>query len=170
MNEILRKVKQILKIKLLIMKGVRISNDCRITGKVDFGSEPYLIYIGKKVTIADGVRFITHDGGNWIFRHDDKYEKVNNFGNIIVHDNCFIGADSIILPGITIGPNSVVGAGAVVTKNVPERSVVAGNPARVITDIQTYYMNNLKKTIKAPDGKFKWKEILENHFWNNLKG
>lgn len=51
---------------------------------------------------------------------------------VIVEDNVFIGARSIILKGVTIGRNSVVGAGSVVTKNVPPDSIVAGNPARII--------------------------------------
>lgn len=46
--------------------------------------------------------------------------------------NCFIGGESLILPGVTIGDNCVIGAGSVVTKDVPARSIVAGNPAKVI--------------------------------------
>lgn len=51
--------------------------------------------------------------------------------------HCFIGGESLILPGITIGDNCVIGAGSVVTKDVPPRSIVAGNPAKVIrSDIE----------------------------------
>ena len=64
----------------------------------------------------------------------------------IIEDNCFIGARAIIMPGVTIGPNSVVGAGAVVTRNVPPDSVVAGVPAKVITSVDCYAERCLKNT------------------------
>lgn len=53
-------------------------------------------------------------------------------GPIVIGDGCWIGAGAIILSGVTVGERSIVGAGSVVTRDVPERSVVAGNPARVI--------------------------------------
>jgi len=51
---------------------------------------------------------------------------------VVLKEGCWLGANVIILPGVTIGKNSVVGAGSVVTKNVPDRTVVAGNPAKEI--------------------------------------
>jgi acetyltransferase-like isoleucine patch superfamily enzyme len=51
-----------------------------------------------------------------------------------IGQNCFIGARSIILPGVEIGDNCVVGTGSVVTKNVPANCIVAGNPARIIRE------------------------------------
>ncbi|MGL2988127.1 acyltransferase [Flavobacterium sp. RSSA_27] len=55
---------------------------------------------------------------------------------VILKKGCWIGANAIILPGVTIGRNSVVGAGSIVTKSVPEGVVVAGNPARIIKEIK----------------------------------
>ena len=52
--------------------------------------------------------------------------------NVIIHENVFIGANSLILKGVTIGSNSVIGAGSVVTKNVPQNSIYSGNPAKLI--------------------------------------
>jgi len=55
---------------------------------------------------------------------------------IVIEENVWIGGGAILLPGVTIGRNAVVGAGAVVTRDVPENAVVAGNPARVIREIE----------------------------------
>jgi carbonic anhydrase/acetyltransferase-like protein (isoleucine patch superfamily) len=55
-----------------------------------------------------------------------------------VLDNCFVGVNSILMPGVTVGPNSIVGAGSVVTRDVPARSVAAGVPARVLCTLDEY--------------------------------
>lgn len=54
--------------------------------------------------------------------------------NTVIGNNCFIGARSIILPGVNVGDGSIVASGAVVTKDVPSRSIVAGNPATIIRE------------------------------------
>ena len=65
--------------------------------------------------------------------HDHKKEGMPDIaGNIVIHDDCWVCADAIILLGVTIGKGSIVGAGSVVTKDVPPYSIAAGNPARVI--------------------------------------
>lgn len=111
--------------------GVKIGNDCAIgIGSYICGSGAR-IEIGNDVRIADSVRMYT-------FNHN--YEKIgksiakqgNSLGEIMIKDNVWIGSGAIILLGVMIGKNSVVGAGAVVTKNVPANSVVAGVPAKVI--------------------------------------
>jgi acetyltransferase-like isoleucine patch superfamily enzyme len=116
--------------------GVKVGNNCQIMNG-NFGSEPYLIYIGNHCEITDGVNFITHDGGTWVFRENRKFLG-SKFGPIIIKDNCFIGINTIILPNVTIGPNSIVGAGSVVTNDVPENSVYGGNPARFISTLDNY--------------------------------
>lgn len=55
---------------------------------------------------------------------------------IVIEDNVWLGGGAILLPGVTIGRNAVVGAGAVVSRSVPEDTVVAGNPARAIREIE----------------------------------
>jgi acetyltransferase-like isoleucine patch superfamily enzyme len=130
------------KITYLRMKGVKIGKSCRVLpGVGSFGSEPYLVEIGNEVRLADGVTFLTHDGGTILFRSrlpgmNAKYG--NLFGKITIRDNCVIGYGSIILPGVTIGPDSIVGAGSVVARDVPPTSVAAGNPARVLCTLDEY--------------------------------
>lgn len=54
---------------------------------------------------------------------------------VVLKEGCWLGANVVVLPGVTIGKNSVVGAGSIVTKSVPDRVVVAGNPAKVIKNL-----------------------------------
>ena len=100
------------------------------------------LQIGNYVSIADNVIFIL--GGEHqiktftTFPLAAYFTRINNNkdsgskGPIVIEDEVWIGAGALILSGVTIGKGSVVGAGAVVTKNVPPYSVTAGNPAKVI--------------------------------------
>lgn len=113
--------------------GVKIGKNCDIQ-KVSFGSEPYLIEIGNHVQITSGVKFFTH-GGGWVFR--DKHPLLDTFGKIKVKNNVYIGNNSLILPGVTIGNDVIIGAGSVVTKSVDSGMIVAGNPAKVIGSVSS---------------------------------
>jgi len=68
----------------------------------------------------------------------ERYRKVLKYGRISVLDNCVIGYGAIILPGVTIGPDSVVAAGSVVSRSVPQGMLVAGNPAKPVMTIRQY--------------------------------
>lgn len=113
-------------------QGVKIGQNCWIATR-NFGSEPYLITIGNHVQITDKVAFFTH-GGGWVFRNE--IPDMDTFGKIFIHDNVYIGYGSLILPGVTINSNVIVGAGSVVTKSVPEGVVIAGNPAKIIANFE----------------------------------
>ena len=115
--------------------GVKIGRDCRILSS-NFGTEPFLISIGDRVTVSFDVIFLTHDGSSWLMR-DDKGRRYI-YRAVSVGSDCFIGAGSIVMPGVTIGDRVIVAAGAVVTKSVPSGSVVAGVPARIIGDYDTF--------------------------------
>ena len=85
-------------------------------------TNPKGIYIGKKTVITGGVIILTH---NYVMGN-------GTFVDTKIGDNVFIGANSIIMPGITIGNNIIIGAGSIVTKDVEDFSIVAGNPAKLI--------------------------------------
>lgn len=125
--------------KILRNMGVIIGKNSEIYPTVNFGSEPYLIEIGDNVRIASGVMLTTHDGGLWVLRNSGKLKNADKFGKIKIGNNVHIGINTIIMPGVTIGDNVVVGAGAVVTKDIPSYSVAVGVPAKVIESIDQYY-------------------------------
>ena len=104
-------------------EGVRINLGCNIT-------DPAFVRIGNNVTLAD-CTLLGHDGVIRIL--NTRFNKnLDSVGSIDIRDNCFIGYGAIVMPRITIGPDSIVAAGAVVTKDVPPGMVVGGNPAGVI--------------------------------------
>jgi acetyltransferase-like isoleucine patch superfamily enzyme len=90
-----------------------------LSAKLD-KTNPRGIHIGKYTVVTFGAAILTHDYVN--SRDRDVY----------IGDNCFVGAHSIILPGVTIGDHCVVSAASVVARDVPAGSLVAGNPARVV--------------------------------------
>src|SRR4029450_3673127 len=127
-------------------QGLQIADDCRIVTMPNFGSEPYLVSIGKHVTISALVTFITHDGGTWVFRGQERYRDVIKYGRIVIHDNCFIGFGSTLMAGLSIGPNSVVAAHSVVTKDVAPNTVAGGVPARTLMSTAEYAERALART------------------------
>jgi len=116
-------------------QGVQIGEGCSINVQ-KLGAEPYLIKIGHHVTIAQGVKFITHDGGAWIFRGE--FPDIQVFGPIIIEDNCVIGQNAILFPNIRIGKNSIVSAGSVVITDIPANTIAMGVPARPFGSIEKY--------------------------------
>jgi len=127
--------------------GVRVGKNCAIATR-SFGSEPYLIEIGDNVQITDGVRFYCH-GGARTLRIKFNEPKFDFFGKVIVKDNAYIGNCALIMPGVTIGKDCIVGAGAVVTKSVPDGKVVAGNPAKIIGSVDDLYSRMLKFNVNS---------------------
>lgn len=90
-------------------------------------THPRGIHIGRDSYVAFGAVILTHDMTRGLY------------ADTVVGERCFIGAHSLILPGVTIGDGSIVGAGSVVTRNVPPATIVAGNPAQIVRGgIKTY--------------------------------
>lgn len=98
------------------------------------------------VNIATDVYFCDHDVIQHMLNNVPEYLNLLPDGKeypyktyeIEIFDNVFIGAHSIIIGNVKIGPNAIIAAGSVVTKDVPANSIVGGNPAKVISDMETY--------------------------------
>ena len=110
---------------------IQIGNNVGISGSTINATKS--VTIGNNVLIGSGCLITDTDSHplHYEDRNMERNEKIHR-APLVIEDNCFIGARSIILKGVTIGEGSVVGAGSVVSKDVPPHSVVCGNPAKVV--------------------------------------
>lgn len=129
----IHKIKRQRYINGLIERGMSIGSNVEIIDTFFFDpSHCFLISIGDNCTICPNVRLIAHDAST------KKHLGYTKIGRINIKENCFIGDSVIVLPNVTIGPNSIVGTGSVVVKDLPARTVATGNPARVTGTLEEY--------------------------------
>lgn len=126
------------------------------------------IHIHNNVAIASGVTFICHDVIQKVFNGLDRKRQVKKkYGCIEIMDNVFIGSNSTILYDVRIGPNAIVAAGSVVTKDVPPGSVVGGVPARVIGSFDKIYEKRLRESESMDEETYTpdycWKQFRKMH-------
>jgi UDP-2-acetamido-3-amino-2,3-dideoxy-glucuronate N-acetyltransferase len=125
---------------VVVLKGAKIGADCNICAQTLIEGN---VVIGDRVTVKSGVQIwegsvICDDvfiGPNATFSNDlypRSKQYPDKFQGVKIHNGASIGANATLLPGITIGERAMVGAGAVVTKDVPARAVVVGNPAKIV--------------------------------------
>lgn len=117
----------------LIRDGMRVGkNFHRLNNVILDPGHCWLISIGNNVTMAPRVHVLCHDASTKLFLD---YAKI---GRVTIGDNVFVGAGTVILPGVTIGSNVVIGANSTVTHDIPDNSLVAGNPARRLSSLDDY--------------------------------
>lgn len=109
----------------------------------------FLISIGQNVTFSTRVHVLAHDAS---LKKEIGYSKV---GKVQIGNNVFVGANTTILPGISIGDHAIIGAGSVVTKSVPGHEVWAGNPARKICTLDEYKTKITSTCTKRYESKYK---------------
>lgn len=102
-------------------------------------SHCWLITIGDNVTLAPRVHILAHDASTC---HHLGYARI---GRVDIGNNVFIGAESVVLPGVGIGNDCVIGANSTVTKSIPDGMVVVGNPAKIICTTQEFVERNKKR-------------------------
>lgn len=124
-------------------KGAVIGENCDIYGSVDPGHE-FLVSMGDRVSLASGARILTHDGST------KKIVGYSRVGRVDIGSDVFIGANAIILPNTKIGSRVIVGAGCVVTKDIPDNSVVVGNPGRIIGSYEDFVRKTESQMETAP--------------------
>ncbi|MFV0577714.1 MAG: CatB-related O-acetyltransferase [Fusobacterium ulcerans] len=165
-----------------LKSGVKIFKEVSLEGNIEIGkyssisgsgtilsSSKNKIKIGNFCSIAPNV-LILGDYHNFykitsyfifgnLFNEKIKNEKISK-GDIIIEDDVWIGGNSVILSGIKIGRGSVIGAGSVVTKNVPKYSIVVGNPGKVIK--KRFSEKEIEKLEKIQWWNWSKEEILKN--------
>ena len=109
-----------------------------------WSSEPYLVEIGDYCQNTAGVKIFTHGGAKVARVKDPNFDC---FGKVKIGSNVYIGTNSLIMPGVTVGDNVLIAAGSVVTHSVPDNVVIGGNPAHIICTFDDYYQNNQKYNV-----------------------
>jgi acetyltransferase-like isoleucine patch superfamily enzyme len=128
-------------------ESVAINIGCNIT-------DPYLVSIGNNVTLAS-CTLLGHEGVIRVV-NNARHLKLDSVGIIDIRDNCFIGHGSIVMPNVRIGPDSIVAAGAVVTKDVPPGMVVGGCPAKVIGTF-----DDMVERLTTRSERYPWFHLIE---------
>ena len=118
---------RLIKVTQLHLAGVEIGRNTMISLGAKIDVHKGRIIIGDNCLIAHGATILSHDGALRLISPG-----ADRAGTVVIGNNVFVGVNAIILRNVTIGDNSVIAAGAVVTKDVPAATVVAGNPAKVI--------------------------------------
>jgi hypothetical protein len=103
-----------------------------------------LVVIGEGFISAPGSIILAHDASTIIHCGKTRVEKT------VIGKNVFLGANAVVLPGIHIGDNSIIGAGAVVTKDVPANSIAVGNPARIVSTVENYISKCEERNVLYP--------------------
>ena len=119
-------IQYINRIKFWVDSGLKLGNNVTIMPTAYIDSEyGYLIEIGDNCSLGHNVRIFGHDAST--FKFIDQHTILLK---TVIHDNVFIGENSIILPGCTVGPNVLIASGSIINKDIPPNSCVAGVPAR----------------------------------------
>jgi acetyltransferase-like isoleucine patch superfamily enzyme len=174
-------------IAYLRKKGVLIGEGTRFFGQIGIdASKPCLVEIGRNCVLTGGVSVLIHSY-DWAVLREKYGDMYPSSGKVVLEDNVFVGAGSIILKGVRIGKNTIIGTGSVVTHDIPPNSVAAGNPCRVIMSMDAYrekrkkeYLQEAKayafelyrKTGKVPTKESFWDEfplfLRRNEDWGKL--
>ena len=118
----------------LIKRGMKIGKNFSRQNNVHLDpGHCWLIEIGDNVTLGPGVMILAHDASSWSVLSCTK------IGRVDIGNNVFVGARSVIMPGVRIGDNVIIGANSTVTKDIPSGSVAVGSPAKVICPIDEHF-------------------------------
>jgi acetyltransferase-like isoleucine patch superfamily enzyme len=135
--------------KLLKSVGIRLNGVPRFIAKSARFDDFELISIGDRAVISSNVILLTHDYSyttSLISINEKPPTDIGILGPISIGENVFIGMNTLILPGSTIGNNVIIGAGSVIRGNIPDNSIFSGNPAVYTGDIREHAIKMKGKT------------------------
>lgn len=124
--------------------GMHIGKDVLLSDSLQVdGSHCFLISIGDHCGFGPDVLILAHDA------QMDEFLDAARIGRVILHESCHIGARTVILPGVELGPRTIVGAGSVVSKSLPPDTVCAGSPAKVICSLDEYLERHRRRIAES---------------------
>ena len=136
-GRLINKLRGTMDIESLVTNGLTIGKDVFINFECIIDeSFCWLVEIGDRVVLAPRVHILAHDAST------KKALGFTKVGRVKIGNDVFIGASSIILPGVCIGNKVVVGAGSVVSRDIPSNSVAIGSPAKVVCSYDEYMDKN----------------------------
>lgn len=134
-------------IAYLRSKGIQIGDGTHIDADsctIDI-TRPSLVTIGKNCFINRNFTLLTHDWTSFVFINSRR-NFVNCSGRVVIGNNVSFGQNVFVLKGVEIGDNCFIGAGSIVTKNIPSNSIAVGAPCRVIMSLEDYYQRRLMQS------------------------
>jgi maltose O-acetyltransferase len=125
--------------------GMRIGKNVNLPGSTWIDdSHCFLISIGDHCGFGEECHILAHDA------QMNEYIDATRVGRVIIHPSCHIGARTVILPGVEVGPRTLVGANSVISRSLPPNSVCAGSPAKVICSLDDYLAKHRRALETAP--------------------
>lgn len=150
-------------IRYLKKKGIAIGRNCKMldssTCIIDV-TRPSLVTLGDDVFINRNFTLLTHDYVSGVFIHCGK-DFLPSSGKVTIGNNVSFGYNVMVLKGVTIGDNVFIGAGSIVTKDIPGNCVATGNPCRVIRTLDEYFE---KRKTKCIDEAFEYARSIRERF------
>jgi len=130
---------------VLVRRGLSLGENVFLGDRVYIDpSHCWLVEIGDRTVISLNTIILAHDAST---RRALGYSRL---ARVRIGADVYIGCASVILPGVSIGDGAIVGAGSMVTKDVPARTVVAGNPARIVKPVEEYFAEHSERLGRRP--------------------
>lgn len=129
----------------LVKMGMKVGkNFQRLNNVLIDDSHPWLIEIGDNVTLAPRVHILAHDAST------KKFLGYTKIADVVIGNNVFVGAEAVILPGVKIGNNVIIGANSTVTHDIPDNTVAAGSPAKILCTLEEYLNKEKSRMETSP--------------------